>query len=314
MSTMFWATYKLNELNVSKWNTSQVLTMASMFAFTNELEVLDTSSWDTGKVTSMKSMFHYAKQLKSIDTSGWNTSSVTDMSDMFEKTEQLKNIDVSKWDTSKVKTMSRMFDSSGITEIDVSEWNTSKVTNMYRLFGDTSLKKLDLSSWEMAAVRDTDRIFPKYLEELTLAKEFRFKGDTGLTENTKAPYSGRWIHKNEGTSPAVIQSTTKEFTQNYDGSYSGTYIREKDSATFWTVPWTWDDVTQTVEFGSGEFPETNAKYNIRTHIESQKRLDGKKIKKIVFTKPVKLGKNASYLFSELSKLESIEGGNYLNTV
>ncbi|EOH95209.1 bacterial surface protein 26-residue, partial [Enterococcus moraviensis ATCC BAA-383] len=28
----------------------------------------------------------------------------------------------------------------------------------------------------------------------------------------------------------------------------------------------------------------------------------------------KLGKNASYLFSELSKLESIEGGNYLNTV
>ncbi|WP_430597931.1 BspA family leucine-rich repeat surface protein [Enterococcus sp. AZ177] len=282
MSSMFENAKKLTKVDVSNWDTGQVTTMYFMFNDAQELNSLDVSDWNTSQVTAMTNMFKHAKKLTSLDVSSWNTSNTENMTDMFTNALKLKALDVSKWDTTKVKLMSQMFYSTGITKLDVSNWNTSNVEYMAN-------------------------VFPKYLEELTLGKEFHFKGETGMVENVKAPYSGRWV------GPDVTYSSIKEFVGNYDGTHEGIYKREKNSTTFWTTPWTWDETTQTIEFGAGEFPETNYSYSIRSHIESQKRLDGKKIKKIIFTKPVKLGENASHLFSHLSELESIEGGNYLDT-
>lgn len=87
---------------------------------------------------------------------------------------------------------------------------------------------------------------------------------------------------------------------------------------FGTVPWEWEDTNQTLTFRKGNFPSTGyifsqfTLYNMRSEIENSKVLNGKKIKKIVFTEPVKMGTNASYLFYNLTELEVIENAYYLD--
>ncbi|MGX7137894.1 BspA family leucine-rich repeat surface protein, partial [Enterococcus silesiacus] len=106
----------------------------------------------------------------------------------------------------------------------VSNWDTNKVTSMIRMFYSQSLTSLDLSKWNTTAVEYADDMFPYYLEELTMGKEFRFDGKTGIREKKDAQFSGYWI------GPSGTRQTLSEFTeliQNYDGSQPGTYVREQ---------------------------------------------------------------------------------------
>ncbi|WP_348921944.1 BspA family leucine-rich repeat surface protein [Enterococcus rotai] len=89
--------------------------------------------------------------------------------------------------------------------------------------------------------------------------------------------------------------------------------KEAVTGTYGTVPWTWEAETQTIIFGEGNFPTSDWVNGIQPKIEKSTRLEGKKIKKIVFTKPVAANRSSDYLFYELSELEAIEGLNLLNT-
>ncbi|EOL49345.1 BspA family leucine-rich repeat surface protein [Enterococcus caccae] len=89
--------------------------------------------------------------------------------------------------------------------------------------------------------------------------------------------------------------------------------KEAITGTYGTVPWTWETESQTLIFGEGNFPASDWVNGIQSKIEHSSRLDGKKIKKIVFTKPVVANKYSDYLFFELGELETIDGLELLNT-
>ena len=158
---MFSGARGLTNLDLSKWDTSQVTRMDRMFVGASSLTNLDIGKWDTSKVTDMESMFSGARGLTNLDLSKWDTSKVTDMSYMFSGASGLKNLAIGKWDTSQVTDMSGMFDGArGLTNLNIGKWNTSKVTGMKSMFSEaSSLTNLDLSKWDTSQVTDMGGMF-----------------------------------------------------------------------------------------------------------------------------------------------------------
>ena len=108
--------------------------MSNMFSRLQTIKTLDLSNFDTSNVVDMKYMFYYDTSLKSINVSSFNTSNVTHMQFMFYNT-RLETLDVSNFDTSKVRNMECMFDSLyNIKILDLSNFDTSNVVNFDNMF------------------------------------------------------------------------------------------------------------------------------------------------------------------------------------
>ena len=106
-----------------------------MFQWFTKMETIDLSGFDTSEVTSMNTMFYTMNSLKSIDVSGFNTSNVIDMCAMFDQTGVIEQLNVSSFDTSNVTDMKWMFFGlNKLKKLNLTNFDTSKVTNMYGMF------------------------------------------------------------------------------------------------------------------------------------------------------------------------------------
>ena len=117
--------------------------MGNMFNGCKSLTSIDLSSFDTSNVVAMSSLFDGCSSLTNLNLSNFNTSKVTNMEWMFQGCTNLIALDLSSFDTSKVTTMYVMFfQCHNLKTIYVSDlWNISNVTSASRMFeGCTSLK------------------------------------------------------------------------------------------------------------------------------------------------------------------------------
>jgi surface protein len=96
---------KVTKLDVTSFDTSNVVNMSCMFRFCENLTDIDVSNFDTSKVLYFDSMFNECKSLKSLDLSNFNTSSATTMSHMFWYCEDLEYLNLSSFDTSNIETL-----------------------------------------------------------------------------------------------------------------------------------------------------------------------------------------------------------------
>lgn len=139
MSGMFQRDSNLKNLDLTNFNTSKVTDMGAMFQGNSSLTDLNISSFNTSNVTNMYSMFHSNNSLTSLNLSNFDTSKVTQMQGMFYKVSKLTNLDLSNFDTSNVTLMNMMFQScSGLTSLNLSNFDTSKVMSMAAMFDGTS--------------------------------------------------------------------------------------------------------------------------------------------------------------------------------
>ena len=131
-----------------------------MFFKCSKLNNIDLTFFDTKNIFDMSNMFAYTK-LINIDLSTFNTINVKNMSQMFANCENLENVDISSFDTSKVEDMSYMFSGcKKIKNINLKNFNTKKVKNMKYMFADCeNLKEIDLSSFDTSEVEDICSIF-----------------------------------------------------------------------------------------------------------------------------------------------------------
>ena len=163
MGSMFYSCDKLVKLDLSNLDTSKVTSMSSMFSYCSRLKELDVSSFNTSCVTSMYRMFADSSGLQKLklDVSKFETSNVTNMEYMFSGCSALKELDVSKFDTSNVTNMGYMFSGCrGLKELDVSDFNISNVTSMNNMFQDCSeLTKLDVSKFDTSKVTSMSMMF-----------------------------------------------------------------------------------------------------------------------------------------------------------
>ena len=160
-SHMFRDCGELTSIDLSGWNTENVIDMNYMFYNCHYLTTLNLSGWNTSNVSNMSYMFYACSSLKTLDVSGWDVSNVTNMDSMFGNCNSLTSLDVSHFNTSNVTIMWNMFCSCrSLTSLDLSHFNTSNVTNMDNMFGDCGeLTSIDLSGWDMSKVANMEYMF-----------------------------------------------------------------------------------------------------------------------------------------------------------
>ena len=158
---MFYCCTSLINLNLSRFNTQNIIGMSLMFSGCNSLTNIDLSNLNTQKVTDMHDMFSGCNSLRNLDLSSFDTQKVTDMSGMFFDCKSLTNLDLSNFNTQNVEVMFSMFyGCNSLEKLDLSNFNTKKVNHMSGMFYDcTSLKNLNLSNFNAQNAYHMDSMF-----------------------------------------------------------------------------------------------------------------------------------------------------------
>jgi len=154
MARMFSDCRYLEYINFENINTSSVINMAFMFRNCEYLTELDLRMFKTSKLKSMDYMFAQAYSLYFLDLTSFDTSQVTSMRNLFYEMEFLKHIDLSNFNTSKVTDMELIFGLCySLVDLDISSFDTSKVINMYGMFaGCSSLKEINFTNFDTSSV------------------------------------------------------------------------------------------------------------------------------------------------------------------
>jgi surface protein len=108
MVSMFGNCMNLKSLNISGFNTSNVVCMSHLFDGCNSLSELDVSSFDTSNVTQFVATFGSCRSLKELDLSNFQTEKAKDMGHMFNGCTNLTSIKLN-FDMSSVTNATAMF-------------------------------------------------------------------------------------------------------------------------------------------------------------------------------------------------------------
>jgi len=160
MSFMF-AEAAIKSLNLNNFNTKNVRFMENMFEALNlETGILDISNFDGTSVVNTFSMFCNSN-IKEINLANFIGGKIFDMSSMFAYCSSLISLNLSNLNTENTKYMMNMFsECSSLTSLDLSSFNTHQVTDMSHMFdGCSSLTSLDVSSFDTSNVEIMEGMF-----------------------------------------------------------------------------------------------------------------------------------------------------------
>ena len=159
MSSLLNGNYAVSNQDLSRWDTSNVTTMASMFEG-NKVINQDLSNWDVSSVDSMWEMFRASNFNNGGQPLIWDTSSVTNMAKMFDRA-GLFNVDISSWDVSSVENMAIMFwDANSFNNGGQPfTWDTSSVTSMFKMFYHAGNFNADIGNWDVSNVTSMEEMF-----------------------------------------------------------------------------------------------------------------------------------------------------------
>ena len=161
---------ELTVLNLSNFNTSNVINMSYIFRDNKNLKSLDLSNFNTSLVLDMNRMFCKCPSLEVLNIINFDTSQVTNMECMFYNCKLLKELNLSSFDTSNVVTMCNMFyNCSKLILLDLSNFNISKVTNFYEMFfGCNNLEYINLGVSKSINSPITVRMFNDTVRNLVI--------------------------------------------------------------------------------------------------------------------------------------------------
>ena len=158
---MFSELTNLTEVDLSNFDTSEVVSMHNMFFDCINLKSINLNNIVTSSLQNLGSTFYSCQSLLFLDLSSFNTSLVTNIASIFFNCESLTSIILGNFDTSNVELMSfSFFFCSSLKSIDLSNFNTSLVTNMNYMFaGCSSLKTINIANFNTTKVSFMDGFF-----------------------------------------------------------------------------------------------------------------------------------------------------------
>ena len=161
MSNMFKECESLKSINLFNFNTKKVKNMSYMFCKCESLISLDLSSFDTKIVKNMEYMFSETHSLQSLNLNNFDTTSVTNMKGMFKECDSLTSLEISKFDVSIVENMSEMFETcESLISLNLQNFKNSKVKYMSDMFsGCESLIYLNLINFKTPNSESMDDMF-----------------------------------------------------------------------------------------------------------------------------------------------------------
>ena len=162
MEKAFANNYLIKSLNLSNWDTSNCKNSQMMFYNNTALTSIgNTSNWNVSKITTTHSMFEGCSKLQSLETSTWVFSSLTNADSMFNNCQSLSKLDVSNFWMGNCTDIEYMFNSCyALTSLNVSNWDVSKVTGMNATFSTCkNLTSLDVSKWQTSSLKQAVNMF-----------------------------------------------------------------------------------------------------------------------------------------------------------
>ena len=161
MANIFSNCSSLTSLNISNFNTNNVIDMNNMFSNCSSLTTLNLSNFNTKNVTNMSNMFYNCSSLTNLDLSNFNTNNVIDMNEMFYNCKSLKSLNLSNFNTYNVINMIKMFcECNSLKTLNISNFTTINVEDMSEMFYNCkSLKSLNLGNLNTNNVINKENMF-----------------------------------------------------------------------------------------------------------------------------------------------------------
>ena len=199
-NSMFYGCDKIIEIDLSKFDSSDVSIMTSMFQCCSSLNSINLSNIKTSKITTMIDMFYGCQKLSSLDLSNFDTSSITVMTNMFNGCTNLEFINFKSLQPNAAEGAVGVFQSTSDKLIICSENEVSIITNEYN-----QIKIVDCHNYNSHNINNKC-----YSKQLTFDNQF-------ICDVCGKNY----VIKNNGQS----QSNSNI---NYYGETEGYYIDETD--------------------------------------------------------------------------------------
>ena len=128
---LFYSLDNLQSIDLSLFNTENIINMSHMFYGCNNLKSIDLSSFNAQNVTNISKMFCNCNKLKHINLSKYRAPKIPNMIDMFYECNSLESIDLSSFIASNITCVSDVFQSCcKLKNINLSYFNAPNVTNI----------------------------------------------------------------------------------------------------------------------------------------------------------------------------------------
>lgn len=160
---------KIESLDITNWNVSNVKSAESMFENMYELKEIygfgDLKFKTTERLDSCFSGCHKLEYIENIENFKLYPS-CTRISFMFALCDKLNELDLNNWDVSNVEWFSGIFMDNKLTKLYIDKWNVSNGYSFSSMFyGCSNLISIDLSKWDISSGRIFDKMFA-YCSEL----------------------------------------------------------------------------------------------------------------------------------------------------
>ena len=161
MNSMFYNCNSLLSIDISSFNTKNVIDISYMFYNCSFLLSINLSKFDTNSINNMENLFYNCHSLKTINILNFKTENVTKMNEMFYNCTSLKYLNLSYFNTKNVIDMSFMFyNCNSLLSINLSNFDTSNVINMSSMFSFcNSLLSIDLSFFNTSSLINIKKMF-----------------------------------------------------------------------------------------------------------------------------------------------------------
>ena len=130
-------TLNMEVVDISGWNTSNVITMENMFSFCDKLKnIIGIENLDVSKLQRANAMFYGCKNLVELDLTNWNPISLENMSNMFYNCSNLKMIkNIENWQLPNIKIVRKMFCNCVKLNVDLSNWDLTNIKDDFMKTG-----------------------------------------------------------------------------------------------------------------------------------------------------------------------------------
>ena len=201
-NSMFSGLKNITNIDLSKFNSSQLTNMDYMFKGCTSLVSINLDNFQTSKMNIMEYVFQNCVSLKSLNLSSFDTSKVTDFHYMFCNCTSLVILDLYNFNTSSCICTYHMFHGcSNLISLNLNSFDTSKVTYMYNMFeGCKSLISLNLNHFSIKKLEQYQNMFTGCNPNITFC----------INETINQFYSQILnIFKNNCSDPCYINSNNK---------------------------------------------------------------------------------------------------------
>ena len=128
---------KLEVVDISGWDTSNVTAMAYMFSRCKNLNnITGLENLDVLKLKRANFMFDSCENLVELDLTNWNPISLENAWSMFYRCSNLKIIkNIENWQLPNIKDVSYMFCDCAKLDVNLSNWNLTNIKDDFRKTG-----------------------------------------------------------------------------------------------------------------------------------------------------------------------------------